>query len=518
MRPRYYIRKLSSWTNKSILQQTHDILFKAYPIKTIVTNNNNKALFALINQNPIEAISYWDNFAALDVTNNNNQSTAAAAATYASSQRDIATKFAHHTYISLGMYKDLLPSLSRNVTSHDLKQSIVFFPEYAMARQLNGLTCEEWVGRAIETTDMFDLSSIRATHWAILALIEYYEKQGQYREIIRALRELESIWMATPTPPPTTNDENSSQIHWQPVHSISMITRRCIALCELGEGDLAIKYGKDLIHSSNFTYQDFLFHQVRIDLVCFLWRVWISPQNQTDNYKKNIITLAEIVLKEFGNLKTEDHFILIKHKMWDCIGKSLLYVITSSNSMAEKKTEIITQMYQDIEEMNKFVSNNTSRNNPIPTQIDNLLPVIIRTSENNNISSCMTLTNNICLSLIDLIKGNPIKALQVLLHHRNEFSLLGGLDSQRDILEQTILYMLNQNSQSSHNDELLLCLLRERIGSSRPNSPLTWWLYSQVLERGGNSTTHHHHANNIAQIARNRARDMGWTQGGSGSN
>ena len=267
-----------------------------------------------------------------------------------------------------------------------------------------------------------------ADPWALLTLLEVYDKEGRNREGLRLLRELEDYWKPS-------------------IFQTCFGVRRSHFLLELGKIEGCLKsYDRVLFEGANF--EGPWSHWAVADAADFLWRLGLC------GHKSEAAKRASELL---------DSLPLITHATaFDRVHFAILVLASGLHQPTEQ-----------------------SKNWPEPK---------------GQVGSALKECGLPVVQALTLFEEQPVEGAAQLLTARGKFSSMGGTSFHCDALDFAIVHG------SASMPRVNLALSNERI-TRRRNSPQSWMLHSKILDSSGEE-----HA---ASLARLRARDLGYEQGGS---
>ena len=367
-------------------------------------------------------------------------------------------RLCHQIYVELNLSAEACLSVARfDAIGIEQKGSAYAMAAFAHQMDWNLEKAEELASRSLGIDD--------TNLWAILTLTEIYEKQGRYREGLRLLRELEDTWLDSPL-------------------EKVMMGRKYFFLFELaalGAIDECLRCYDACVETPLMFEEGLLWSNwVRNDSAALVWRVNLSGLSKEKELMKNNpiygFPFSDTIRAE-KLIKHELKRVNFKRSASD--GVFFTLAMLAAGSTQEQILESVNFLSKEDFENGEALSQNHDTNEEDQLFIFN--PGNIK--ENDVLLQIEEVGKPIVMALSYLAdEKHDVLALRSLLNVRSKFNRIGGLESTRDTLDQTLLvHALRCARKNREFTRYAYFLSLERL-LKRPCSPQNWIWHGEILE------------------------------------
>lgn len=370
----------------------------------------------------------------------------------------------HQLYIELGMHEECLHSIAR--TEMDSSEHLGMA---AFALQLLGSS-------QVEDYCALALKSDMKNYWATLALLELYYAQGRYGEGLRVIREF--------------HYESSSFFENCAMYNL-LLGRKLLFQFELGKFDscyVTVDRINDTIVKCGVS--DGYYDNVICDGEEEMWQSWVKADLASATWRMRMggFTL-EKELKRFGGTAINPYHLysdaLEKHTAFDAVFAVLAKL--ASGDTYEEITQSIAWLTVDDFTTDEDYKEVVLLENELAEQLP--LEFVAQNTKNDIVDRVENVGKPLVAALALMAEdlNDPCRAFDALFASRAKFHLIGGLNSHREVLEETLVFAASRACARDPEKygTLADALSMERL-ALRPGSAQTWYWRCSIMRSLGN--------------------------------
>lgn len=372
----------------------------------------------------------------------------------------------HQLYIELGMHRECLLSIART----DLDDQPEKLGMAAFALQLMGSSqVEDYCALALKR----DMKSF----WATLALLELYYAQGRFGEGLRVIREF--------------HYESDSFFANCAMYNL-LLGRKMLFQFELGKFD-SVYVTADRINDTvvRCGASDGYYDNIMCDGEEEMWQSWTKADLAAATWRMRMGGFSlEREMNRFGGTAINPYHLysdaLEKHTAFDAV-----FACLSKLGSGDSYADIVKGIsFLSVDDFTK--DDEEEESGVVAVHSDSLLEPLelefVQVCANDVVDRVERAGRPIVAALAWMAQdlNDPCKAFDELFAVRHLFAQIGGMQSHREVLDETLMFAASRACERNPNKYGLLAdaLSMERI-ALRPGSAQTWYWRCTIMRALG---------------------------------